>query len=226
MRKWLFIVLPTVVLLGLVVGDQAAKAWAESKLAERAASYYPPGSSASASIHAFPFIPRLLLTATVPRVDVNLDNLKIQAVVVRQLSLHVAQVKLDRDELFRGTVHVRDAGKGNIVATLDGPALAKALGADVRFTAGEVELHQRIQGVEVKAKGKVTVKGNVVTVTPTSVEGLSIPANRLAVSYRIPGIELLPCESAAVKIIENAVVLSCDTTDIPAAFIKAAQSGR
>jgi len=225
-RKWIFIVLPTVVLLGLVVGDQAAKSWAESKLAERAAKYYPPGSSASASIHAFPFIPRLLLTATVPRVDVNLDNLKIQAVVIRRLSLDVAQVKLDRDELFRGTVHVRDAGEGTIVATLDGPALAKALGADVRFLPGEVEVHQRIAGVDVKARGKVTVKGNVVTVTPTSVEGQAVPPSRFTLSYRIPGIELLPCDNAAVKIDQNAVVLSCDTTDIPAAFIQAAQSGR
>jgi LmeA-like phospholipid-binding len=224
-RKWIFIVLPTVLLLALLVGDQAAKGWAETKLAERAAAYYPPGSGSSATIHAFPFIPRLLLTATVPQVDVNLDNLRIQEVLVRRLSIHVADVKLDRDELFRGTVHVRDAGQGTIVATLDGPALARAIGSDVRFTPGEVEVHQRIQGVDVKAKGKLAVKGSVVTVTPTSVEGLSVPAGRFAISYRIPGIELLPCQ-ADVKVIQNGVVLSCDTVDIPAALIQAAQSGR
>lgn len=225
MRKWIFIVLPTVILLGLIVGDQAAKAWAESKLAERAAAYYPPGSGSSASIHAFPFVPRLLISGGVPQVDVNLDDLRIEAVLIRHLSIHVTDVKLDRHQLFRGTVHVLGVGKGTIVATLDGPALARAIGSDVRFAPGEVEVHQRIQGVDVKAKGKVTVKGNTVTVTPTSVEGESVPASRFALTYRIPGIELLPCQPD-VKIIENAVVLSCDTVDIPAALVQAAQSGR
>jgi hypothetical protein len=225
-RKWIFLVLPTVVLLALIVADQGAKGWAESKLAERAAAYYPPGAGSSASIHSFPFIPRLLISGEVPRVDVNLDDLRFQAVLVRRLSLHVVDVKLDRDEIFRGRVHVRDVGEGKIVATLDGPALAKAIGADLRFTdAGDVEVHQRIQGVDVKAKGTVTVKGNVIRVTPTSVQGLDVPANRFALSYRIPGIELLPCD-AAVKITRDAAVLSCDVVDIPAALIQAAQSGR
>jgi DUF2993 family protein len=225
-RKWIILVFPTVILLALIVGDQAVKGWTESKLAERAAAYYPPGAGSSASIHSFPFIPRLLFTGEVPRVDVNLDDLRVQAVLIRQLSIHVADMKLDRDELFRGRVHVLDVGEGTIVATLDGPALARATGADVRFTsAGDVEVHQRIQGVNIKAKGKLTVKGNVITVTPTSVEGQSVPAGRFAINYRIPGVELLPCQ-ADVKVIRDAVVLSCNVVDIPAALVQVAQPGR
>ena len=225
-RKWIFIVLPTVVLLALVVADQAARGWAESQLAHRAAAYYPPGAGSSASIHSFPFIPRLLLTGNVPRVDVNLDDLRIQAVLVRRLSLHADEVKLDRNEIFRGRVHIRDVGKGKIVATLDGPSLAKAIGADVRFTqAGDVEVHQRIQGVDVKARGRVAFKGNVITVIPTSVQGVNVPASRFAITYKIPGAELLPCE-ADVKISKDTAVLSCDVVDIPAALVQAAQSGR
>ena len=226
MRKWIFLVLPTVVLLALIVADQGAKGWAESKLAERAASYYPPGSGSSASIHSFPFIPRLLFTGEVPRVDINLDDVRVQAVLVRRLSIHVADVKLDRDEMFRGRVHVRDVGRGTIVATLDGPALAKAAGADVRFTqAGDVEVHQRIQGVDVKAKGKLTFKDNVITFTPTSVQGLNVPPSRLVISYRIPGKEIVPCQ-AEVKVTKDTVVLSCDVVDIPAALVQAAQTNR
>jgi hypothetical protein len=225
-RKWIFLVVPTVILLALIVGDQAVKGWAETKLAERAAAYYPPGSGSSASIHSFPFIPRLLFTGDVPRIDINLDDLRVQAVLIRQLSIHVSDVKLDRDELFRGRVHVLDVGEGEIVVTLDGPSLARATGADVRFTsAGDVEVHQRIRGVDVMAKGRLTVKGNVITVTPTSVEGRSVPAGRFAINYRIPGTELLPCE-AEVKIIRDAVVLACNVVDIPAALIQVAQSGR
>ncbi len=226
MRKWIFLVLPTVVLLALIVADQAAKSWAESKLAERAAAYYPPGSGSSASIRSFPFIPRLLFTGDVPRVTVNLDNLRVQQVLIRQLSIRVSDVKLDRDEVFRGRVHVRDVGQGTIVATLDGPALARAIGADLRFTsAGDVEMRERIQGVDVKAKGKLTVKGNNITVTPTSVESRSVPASRFAINYRIPGVELLPC-AAESKITRDTVTLSCNVVDIPAALVQIAQSGQ
>jgi hypothetical protein len=225
-RKWIFLVFPTVILLALIVADQAVKGWAESKLAERAAAYYPPGSGSSASIRSFPFIPRLLVTGEVPRVAVNLDDLRVQQVLIRQLSIRVSDVKLDRDEVFRGRVHVRDVGQGTIAVTLDGPALARAMGADLRFTsAGDVEMRERIQGEDVKAKGKLTVKGNNITVTPTSVEGRSVPASRFAINYRIPGVELLPC-AAESKVTRDTVVLSCNVVDIPAALVQIAQSGR
>lgn len=225
MRKWIFIVFPTVVLLALIVGDQAAKSWAESKLAERAAAYYPPGAGSSASIRSFPFLGRLLISGSVPRVDVSLDDVRFQAVVLRQLSLQVSDVEVDRSDLFEGRVRLLDIGEGRIRATLDGPSLAEATGFDVRFRPGQVEVHQRLRGVNVVAKGQLTVKGNVVTVTPTSVQGLSVPLSRFAISYRIPGVEVLPCQ-AETEILEGAAVLSCDVTDIPAALVQAAQSGR
>ena len=224
MRKWILLVIPTVILLALVVADRAAKGWAESQLAQRAAAYYPPGSGSSASIRSFPFIGRLLVSGSVPRVDVNLDDLRIQQVLIRQLSIHVSDVKLNRSDLFKGRVHLDDVGAGKLVATIDGPSLAKAAGFDLRFTPGEVSLHQKIQGVEVTAKWKVTVKGNLVSVTPTSVEGLNVPASQFAVSYRIPGIEILPCQ-ADVKIVQDGIVVSCNVVDVPPALVQAAQSG-
>lgn len=225
MRKWIFLVIPTIILLALIVGDRAAKGWAESRLADRAAAYYPPGARSSASIHSFPFIGRLLFNGSIPRVDVELEEVRFQAVLVPRLSLRVSDVQLDRGELFSGRVKLEDVGQGQIVATIDGTSLAKATGFDVRFRPGEVEIHQKIQGVDVVAKGQVSVKGNVVTVTPTSVQGLSVPLSRFAFSYRIPGIEILPCQ-ADVKITQNAIELSCDVTDIPAALVQAAQSGQ
>jgi hypothetical protein len=225
LRKWIFLVLPTVVLLGLIMGDQAARGWAESKLAERTAAYYPPGSGSSARIHSFPFLGRLLFLGSIPRVDIDLDDLQVEAVVIRKLSLQVSDVKLDRAELFSGVVHLADVGQGRIVVTVSGPSLAKAVGVDVRFTPGEVQVHKRIQGVDVTAKGKVTVKGNLVTVTPTSVEGFNVPASRFAISYLIPGTELLPCQ-ANVEVIKDGLVLACDITDIPPALVQAAQTGR
>jgi hypothetical protein len=224
-RKWILLVIPTVILLALIVGDGAARSWAERRLAERAAAYYPPGAGSSARIHSFPFIGRLLFLGSVPRVDVNLDDLRFEAVLIRRLSLRVSDVKLDRDELFGGRVRIEDVGEGRIVATVDGPSLARATGFDVRFRPGEVEVHRRIQGVDVVAKGQLAVQGNLVTVTPTSVQGLAVPASRFAISYRIPGIELLPCQ-ADVQIIRDAVTLSCDVTDVPAALVQAAQSGQ
>ena len=225
MRKWILLVIPTVIVLLLIVGDQVAKGWAESKLAEQAAAYYPPGAGSSASIHSFPFIGRLVVSGSVPRVDVNLNDLKIDAVVIKRLSIDVSSVKLNRSDLFHGKVHLDDIGQGKIVATVDGPSLARATGLDLRFSPGEVEVRKQISGVTVVAKGKVAVKGNLVTVTPTSVQGLNVPPSALAVSYRIPGVEILPCQ-ADVKIVQNGIVLSCAVTDVPAALVQAAQSGR
>ena len=154
MRKWIILVFPTVILLALIVADQAAKGWAESKLAERAAAYYPPGAGSSASIRSFPFIPRLLFTGQVPRVtstSTTCGSRRCSSAGCRSVS---SEVQLDRDEIFRGRVHVRDVGQGTLAVTLDGPSLARAIGADVRFTsAGDVEVRQRIEGVDVKAKG-------------------------------------------------------------------------
>jgi len=223
-RKWILLVVPTVIVLGLIVGDRAAKGWAESQLAERAAAYYPPGAGSSASIHSFPFVGRLLVSGSVPEVDVNLDDVRVDPVLIRQLSIHATDVKLSRSDLFHGRVHLDKVGSGKIVATLDGPSLARAAGVDMRFTPGDVTIHQKIQGVDVTAKGKVTVKGNVVSVTPTSVQGLDVPPSRFAVTYRLPGIEIFPCE-ADVKVVDNGVVLACTLHDIPPALVQAAQSG-
>ncbi|HET9771697.1 MAG TPA: hypothetical protein VFS16_12475 [Acidimicrobiia bacterium] len=225
MRKWLLLVFPTVILLALIVADRAVKGWAEDQLAERAAAYYPPGAGSSASITSFPFVGRLLFLGSIPRVDVNLDGLQVAPVVIRHLSLRVSDVKLDRGELFGGNVRLEDIGRGTVVATVDGPSLARAVGVDVRFAPGEVTVRRRIQGVDVVATGTVAAEGNLITVTPTSVQGLAVPLSRFALSYRIPGIELLPCQ-ADVEIRKDSLVLACQVTDIPAALVQAAQTGR
>jgi hypothetical protein len=221
-RKWLILV-PVVILLALVTGDQAARAWAQSKLAERAAAYYPPGSGSSATIHSFPFVGRLLVSGTIPQVDVNLDDVRVDPILIRRLSIEVFQVKLDRSQLFHGQVHLDAVGEGKLIATVDGPSLAHAAGVDLRFTPGGAEVRRKIEGVEVTGKGTVTVKGNVITITPKSVQGLAVPASSLAVTYRIPGVELLPCQGD-VRIIQDAVVVSCKLTEIPPALVQAAQS--
>ena len=223
MRKWILLFL-TVILLGLVVGDGVARSWAESQLAERAAAYYPPGAGSSASIHSFPFVGRLLVSGSIPRVDVNLDELRIETVLVRRLSIQASDVQLSRRELFQGRVHLYDIGRGKIVATVDGPSLARAAGVDMRFAPGEVSIHRHVGGADVSARGKVAVKGNVVTFTPISVEGLAVPAGTFtAVSYRLPGVQILPCQ-ADVTIIQDGIVLSCTITDVPPALVQAAQS--
>src|SRR5207244_7391170 len=113
---------------------------------------------------------------------------------------HVSAVKLNRSDLFHGRVHLDDVGAGKMVATIDGPSLARAAGVDLRFTSGEVSVHEKIQGVNVIAKGKVAVKGNLVTVTPTSVEGLSAPRSRFAASYRVPGVESPTCRGGGQRV--------------------------
>ncbi len=215
-----------VVLLGaLLAADVATRAWAESKLAAYARSYYPPAGGADASIRSFPFMGRLLATGSVPEVSLVMTDVQPGralggVAVVSRLIIELDRVEVDRGELFRGRVRVLDIGQGRIEAMIDGGSLAKALGADLRFRPGEVEVHQNVGGTDVFARGRVELRGNVVTVVPISVEGVNLPLSSFALRYEIPGVELLPCP-AQVALVEGGISVACTIDDVPAALVQA-----
>lgn len=220
MRKLIVVV---VVLGALATADVAARAWAESKLAEQAAAYYPPGTRASAAIRSFPFLGRLLLDGEVPEVRVGMENLQADVVTIRHLGLRLSDVIVDRDGLFRGRVEVTDVGAGRVEAFIDGPSLARATGLDLRFRDGEVEFHRTIGGVDVFARARVTLEGNRLRVVPTSVQGADVPPASFTVTYDIPGVELLPC-TAQVRPVLDGLMVACGVEDVPPALVRGVQN--
>lgn len=206
----------------LLVADVAAKAWAESKTRERAVAYYPPGAGGAASIRSFPFLVHLFAFGKVPEVTLTLDNLRPGAVVIRRLSINAHQVDLDRGELFNGRVRVLDVGRGRIEARVDGPSLARAVGVELRFSNGEVQIHRQVGGHDVFARVKASVQGNLLRLEPITGEGLTLPAG--VVTYRMPGAELIPCR-ADVRVVDDGLLASCTIDDVPPALAGAVQSG-
>ncbi len=215
------LVVLVVLAAALVAADLAARAWSESKLAEQAAAYYPPSGTSSATIHSFPFLGRLLVAGDVSEVVLRMEDLRAGIVVVRRLELDLRDVTLDRRELFAGRVKVVDVGAGRIEALVDGSTLARAVDLDVRFSDGEVEIHRRVRGVDVSARGRVTLEGNRLRIVPTSVEGLRLPATAFTVAYDLPGAELLPC-SAEVRPVPEGLLVSCAVDDVPPALVPGA----
>lgn len=209
-----------VLLAVLLAADVAARAWAESRLASSARAYYPPSAGSDASIRSFPFVGRLLVTGSVPEVSLTLSGLQTDAVVVSRLTIELDRVEIDRGELSSGRVRVLDIGEGRIEVRVDGPSLARALGVDVRFRPGEVEVHRRVAGTDVFARARVRVSGNVVAVEPTSVVGVGVALSSFALRYEIPGVELLPC-SADVEVVEDGLRVRCTVDDVPAALVQA-----
>jgi LmeA-like phospholipid-binding len=220
-RKWKWIAALVAVLAVLLFADQAARVWAEGKLRDRAAAYYPPSTSASASIRSFPFLGRLLANGTVPEVTLSMQDIRYGVVVVSSLTVDLHSVLVDRDQLFKGHVRLLDVGQGRIEARLDATSLGRAAGVDLRIADGLIQVHKRVQGVDVNATARVTFAGNVVRVEPIKVQGAAVPASALAGSYKIPGAELLPCPPA-VRTVPGAVILSCAVDDVPAVLVQQA----
>ena len=215
------LVVLVIVLAALVGADVAARAYAEAQLAEQAAAYYPPSGRASASIESFPFLGRLAASGHVPELTLRLEDLVAEILTVRHLDFALSDVTLDRSELVAGRIRVLDIGAGRIEALLDGGSLARAVGLDLRFRDGEVEVHRTVAGVDVSARGRVTLEGNRLRVVPTSVQGLRLPASAFTVSYDIPGVELLPC-AAGVRAVPEGLLVTCAVDDIPPVLVPGA----
>lgn len=205
----------------LFAADVAARSWAEAKLAQQAVAYYPPSSAASASIRSFPFLGRLLLFGDVPGVSVRMENLRADLLMVRRLEFDLRSVRVDRGELFAGRVRILDVGAGRIEALVDGSSLARAVGLDLRFSDGEVEIHKQVRGVDVSARGRVTLEGNRLRIVPISVQGLGLPATAFSVTFDIPGVRLLPCQ-AEVRPVAEGLLVACAVDEIPPALVRGA----
>jgi len=221
MRKLVVSLVVAGVLLG---GDQAARVYAESKLAERAVAYYPPTTAADASIKSFPFVGRLLVRSDIREMRVGMENLRADVVLIRRLDLYLSDVELERNALLRGEVELTDIGSGRIDALFDGPSLARAAGVDLRFHEDSVEIHKRVAGTDVYARGRASVSNNVLRLQPTSVQGVGLPASAFALTIKISGPEILPCDAVGEPV-EGGLLVGCTVRDVPAALVRAARSG-
>jgi hypothetical protein len=194
----------------LVGADVAARGFVSATVSDRAQQEAPVGSSASASVGGFPFLPPLLLSGRVSHASVHVENIQTTAIVFAEVAVDLYDVQLDRGRLINDRkARITKIDHGTIRAVLTADALSNALHVPVKMDGGQIT---------------VTVAGTAVVVVPGVVHGrltLSGPLGR-SFSLTIPSSDYVPCVSAVV--VEDAQLdLSCTIHEVPPALLDAVQ---
>ncbi|MEY2398161.1 MAG: hypothetical protein QOJ00_1335 [Actinomycetota bacterium] len=200
------------VLVGVLgVGDVSARAFVESKVDARAQAEAPPGSSVHSSIGGFPFLPRLLLSSTISRVAVNIENVNATVITFANVDVTLRGVQLDRAKMFARKARIRSIASGTVDAVVTQEALSSAMHVPVTIADGAVS---------------VRVLGQILPVTP-SVDGsgaltLRSPGVARALTLKIPKTDYVPC-LGDITVLAGRIRFSCEIHDVPPALIDAAQ---
>jgi DUF2993 family protein len=184
----------------LVGGDVAARGFVSATVQNRAQQEAPQGSSVSADVGGFPFVPPLLLGGNVSHASVHVANLQADALVFSSVDVDLSGVHLDRGRLINDRkARITKIDHGKVAAVITAKALSDALhGVPVEMTAG-----------------KLTIAG--ISIAP------SVRNQRLTVGgFAIPLTDYMPCVSA-VAIQDNEMELSCEFNEIPPALLDAVQ---
>ncbi|HEX2040478.1 MAG TPA: LmeA family phospholipid-binding protein, partial [Acidimicrobiales bacterium] len=194
------------------IGDVAARNVAETKIADRAEAAAGGRASASADIDSFPFVLRLLFGGSAGDVSVHVEDVATSSVDLASVDLDLEGVELDRDKLLSDRrAEVTDIERATIAARIDAEVVSRAFGGlDVSLRGGA--LRARVAGREVAADVSMVADGQL---------GIRFRGGPSA-SIRIPHTDLLACDADTFRIEDDAVVVSCSTSEVPPALLRAA----
>lgn len=202
MRKLLFFGLLAALLVG---ADFAAKGVAEKRIEDRAAEAAGAGASATATISSFPFLGRLLVSGSVPEVEVRTSGVEAGPLTLRAVTVDLDGVELDRDALFGGEVQLRDIDRGRVTVELDAGVLSRVL--DVPIAIDDSTVSVEVAGQRVTASAEVREGALVLNVA--GLPALTVPVVRT---------ELSPCDVAGVEVRGDRLLLTCQIADVPVAL--------
>lgn len=210
-------VVAVVVVLALVA-DLVAGSWVQSQLASRSRSA-TGAASTSAQVGTFPFLYRLLATGSVPRVDVELEEVPAGPLRLSAVDLSLRRVRVSRHALvFDRQVQVVGVGRGTVAVTLTAADLSAALHRPVRILA-DGRITVTVAGLVLGLRPAVAA-GNLLVLqvggSLASGGGVTLPALRV----RLPA-STLPC-AVALAVTAGAVHLSCTLNRVPEALVQAA----
>lgn len=196
------------VFVGLALAfDVVARRVAESTIEDRAVSAAGGAESAEARIRSFPFVPRLLLTGSVPRVNVRLQEVTAGPLDLAAVDLELHGVEMDRDLMLAGRAALEDIDRGTLTLEVEAAAVARAVRLPVGVQGDSVTA--RVRGRTVTAQVAVASDGALVLRVPP------LPAFTVPV-VRTPG--LLGCASSRAAVRGGSILLSCDLDDVPPAL--------
>lgn len=205
MKKLLVLVL----LAGLLVaGDLSAKAFAQTKLEQRARQSLP-GTNVSVRIHSFPFLPRLLLGGKVSEIDFAVHGVEAGSFSLGQVDVDLNGVQLDRDLLIKKRkAELVGINRGIVAVELTAAQLSDAVHREVRIAAGKVSVNVAGRYVDATVKGE----GSAILLTTAGLATVVIPVTKA---------NLIPCLADAT-VLAGRIRVSCAIDEIPPALVRAA----
>lgn len=204
-----------VVVLGLLLtaGDVLAKKTAEKQIADRARSGAGANASAESHISSFPFVGRIVVSGSVPEVDLRVDKAVVGDLTLTWVDVDLRGVRLDRHQLFSDQkAEIKRISSGRLTIALDSAALSAL--AHQPVTVGDGQISLRVGGRAVQATPAVDGHGQ-----------LTLKVDPLpALPLRLPRSDLVPCAATTVQVDGDTVELTCPFRDVPPALLKAAQT--
>jgi hypothetical protein len=200
-----------VVVVGALAADVVLKNRAETELAAEVGRRVPGTTGVEADISSFPFVGRLLVSGTVPKVVVTAQHADSGSIGLSDVRVVVEDVEMDSRAARDGRAVVRTIGAGSVQADLRAneinPFLPRGYQVDLQ-------------------EGKAVVRGpgaalaQFVT-TPQGAIQLRV-ADRALVDLPFPKTDLLPCAPAAA-FVTGAVRLTCSFDEVPPLLLDLAQ---
>ena len=198
----LLLVFIVVVVVALLVADVVARRVAEDQLRQRVAAEVQPDGPVSAGISSFPFLGRLLLSGTIPEVEVSLEDLTVRGFTFASVGVVLESVQLDRDALLQDRrLALEGIGRGTAVVEISADEISRIARVPVQLESGRarVRLNGRLVDVSARVQG-MTLFVEAGGVTLASVE--------------IPPLPLVACLSGT-EIRPGRLRLTCSIDEVP-----------
>lgn len=210
MRKVLGLVVFLAVLTGV---DLLARNVAEQQVVDQVKSQISADARVKASIPAFPFIPRLVFSGSVPKVTVTVKNLTGPPLNLAEADVAVTGVVINRHNLLnKRRVDLVAVDKGTVSVEITQNALSDVLHIPVQIGSGRVTIV--VAGQTLTAVPAIT-KDNKLELRPVGGGPVQV--------IGLGNANLVPCVGK-VTIEEQKVRVSCTFNHIPAAFVRAANA--
>lgn len=208
-----------VVIAGLAAADVVLRNRAETALAQLVARQAPGSTGISTRISSFPFIPQLLTSGHLPRVDVEVartgSTVAGRSVVpLTGLDVVARDVELDTSQGLQGPPRVKSIGRGEVRASITAEDLRTQLPASlsVRLVQGVLQIAGALIGA---AQLTVSAAGDLLVRLP-GVSALEVP---------LPVGSILPCPPK-VTLDAGTLNVQCAFESVPQFLVDAVNRGR
>ena len=210
-RRWpLYLALAaTVLLVALVALDITARVLTQNQLASQVRSS-TGARDTTARISAFPFLPPLLTSGSIARVDLTADQVPAGPVVLDRVIVHAHEIRLDRHTLLsHHQIAVKAIASARVTVEITTSSVSSAIGYPVTLS-GNNELTTEINGTAVPVDVKIE-DGDTIVVTAAGV--------RLG-SVDLTSSGLVPKCAMARETGTRTIVFSCEIAPVPASLLQ------